>query len=110
MLLEPLRDKLYAGFQTEAEEKADVDIDWLNRLKSELLNVYANLVVELGNTRITGRDLALLKRGDVILLDKDANDLLLVKVQDIPKFYATPGKIGETMAVQIAGVMDKQLY
>jgi len=108
MLLEPLRDKLYATFQTE--EKVDVDMDWLNRLKEELLRVYADLVVELGSTRITGRDLALLKVGDVILLDKNANDLLLVKVQNIPKFYAKLGKVGEIMAAQIAGFVDKQLY
>ncbi|MEA3223923.1 MAG: flagellar motor switch protein FliM [Thermodesulfobacteriota bacterium] len=105
MILEPLREKLYATFQTE--EKVDVDTDWLSRLKEELLKVYADLVVELGSTRVTGRDLALLKAGDVILLDKDVDDLLLVKVQSIPKFYAKLGKVGETMAVQMAGVVNK---
>jgi flagellar motor switch protein FliM len=108
MLLEPVKDKLSATFQTE--EKVDIDTDWLNRLKEELLKVYADLVVELGSTRITGRDLTLLKVGDVIRLDKNANDLLSVKVQDIPKFYAKPGKVGEIMAVQIARFVDKQLY
>lgn len=108
MLLEPIRDKLYATFQTE--EKVDVDTDWLNRLKEELLRVYADLVVELGSARITGRELTLLKVGDVIRLDKNVNDLLLVKIQDIPKFYAKLGKVGEIMAVQIAMFVDKQSY
>ncbi len=108
MLIEPIRDRLYSSFH--AEEKVSVDTAWTNRFKHELLNVYLNIAVELGHTRISSRELSELKAGDVIVLDEDQTDPLLVKAQGLPKFYGRPGKIRETMAVEVVGVVDKQLY
>jgi len=108
MLIEPIRDRLYASFHSE--EKANVDTTWVNRLKNELMGVYVDLAVEMGKTSITSRELASLRPGNVLVLDKDVNDSLIVKVQDLPKFYAKPGKIKDNMAVDIVATADKQLY
>lgn len=108
MLIEPIRDRLYAGFHTE--EKMSVDTTWVNRLKHELLGVNVDLSVELGKTSITSRDLSSLKAGDVLVLEKDISDVMTVMVQDLPKFIARPGKIKDNLAIDIVGLIDRQLY
>ena len=108
MLIEPIRDRLYASFQTE--DKGEIDASWLERFKDELMGVNLDISVELGNTSITGRELTSLKPGDVMVLDKDIDGLLMVKVQGVPKFYARPGKVRETMAVEVEGIIEKPLY
>lgn len=108
MLIEPIRDRLYASFHTE--EKASVDTAWVNRFKHELLGVYVDLSVELGRTSITSRELVSLKKGDVLVLEKDVSDTLTVMVEDLPKYYARPGKIKDSLAIDIVGMFDRQLY
>lgn len=108
MLIEPIRDRLYASFHSE--EKVSVDTNWLNRFKQELMSVPVEVAVELGTTNITGRDLASLKTGDVIILDKDVGEALLVTVQGLPKYYALPGKIKDNMAVEVRKIMERDAY
>ncbi|HVN70563.1 MAG TPA: flagellar motor switch protein FliM, partial [Desulfomonilia bacterium] len=96
MLIEPIRDRLYATFHSE--EKMSVDRTWVNRLKVELLGVYVDVDVELGRAQISPRDLSSLKPGNIIVLEKDINEPLMVKVQNLPKFYAKPGKIKDNLA------------
>ncbi|HPR54631.1 MAG TPA: flagellar motor switch protein FliM [Deltaproteobacteria bacterium] len=108
MLIEPIRDRLYATFHSE--EKTSVDGAWVNRLKLELLGVYVDVDVELGRTMISPRDLASLRPGNVVLLDKDINDPLVVNVQNLPKFFAHPGKVKDSLAIDIVNSIDRKLY
>lgn len=108
MLIEPIRDRLYASFH--AEEKTSVDSAWINRFKNELMGVYVDVSVELGKTSISSRELASLKKGDVLVLEKDVTDDLIVMVQNLPKYYARPGKLKDNMAVDIVSPADRQLY
>ncbi len=107
-LIEPIRDRLYASFH--AEEKTNVDSAWVSRFKNELMGVNVDISVELGKTSITSRELVSLKAGDILVLDKDVQDELIVSVQDLPKYYARPGKIKDTLAVDIVSVVDRQYY
>jgi flagellar motor switch protein FliM len=109
MLIEPIRDRLYAGFHTE-EKSSSVDSAWVSRFKHELLGVNVDLSVELGKTSITSRELVGLKVGDILVLEKDVSDLLTVNVQELPKYIARPGKVKENMAIDIVGLLDRQLY
>lgn len=108
MLIEPIRERLYASFHTE--EKTNIDTAWVSRFKHELMGVYVDLSVELGKTSITSRELVSLKKGDILVLEKDVADEMIVKVQGLPKYYARPGKIKENLAVDIVSLADKQLY
>jgi flagellar motor switch protein FliM len=108
MLIEPIRDRLYATFHSE--EKASVDRSWVDRLKGELMGVYVDVDVELGRIRITPRELSSLMAGNVLVLDKDVSDPLVVKVQNLPKFLARPGKIKDNLAVDIMTAFDRKLY
>jgi flagellar motor switch protein FliM len=108
MLIEPFRDRLYATFHSE--EKASVDRSWVDRLKGELMGVYVDVDVELGRIMITPRELSSLMAGNVLVLDKDVSDPLVVKVQNLPKFLARPGKIKDNLAVDIMTAFDRKLY
>ena len=108
MLIEPIRDRLYASFHTE--EKTNIDSAWVSRFKHELMGVYVDLSVELGKASITSRELVSLKKGDILVLEKDVADEMVVMVQNLPKYYARPGKIKDNLAVDIVSLVDKQLY
>jgi len=86
--IEPIRSKLYANFQSDQPE---VDVEWLERLRKRLHEIDVELLVELGRTMITGRELLNLEVGDVIMLDHEVHKPLTVKVQGIPKLRAMPG-------------------
>jgi flagellar motor switch protein FliM len=108
MLIEPIRDRLYATFHSE--EKMSVDNEWVGRLKGELLGVYVDVDVEIGKAMISPRDLASLKPGNVLVLDKDISEPLVVKVQNLPKFMAKPGRIKDCLAVDVISTMDRKLF
>ncbi len=108
MLIEPIRDRLYATFHSE--EKAAVDTAWVNRLKQELMGIYVDLEVELGRARLSPRELSSLKPGNVVVLDKDLTEPLVVNVQKLPKFYARAGKVKDNLAIDIVSAIDRKLY
>lgn len=101
--IEPIRSKLYATYQSD---QLEVDTEWANRFKKRLAEVAVELLVELGNTTIKGRDLLNIEVGDVIMLDKDANEPLTVKVQGIPKFKAHPGLSRGNQAFQVCDFIN----
>lgn len=102
--LEPIRDKLQAGFQSE---QLEVDKVWAERFKQNLSLSKVDLVVELGKTNIKSRDVVELKKGDVIPLDKYASDPLFVLVEGMPKFMCVPGIFKGSQAVQISHIIGR---
>ncbi len=87
-LVEPLRNKLYTGFQSE---RLEVDVIWLQRLVERLLRVDVGLSVVLGTAEITSRRLVALKVGDVIPLRQDVSELMQVYIEGRLKFRALAG-------------------
>jgi len=87
-LVEPLRNKLYTGFQSE---RLEVDVTWLRRLVSRLLRVDVGLSSILGTTEITARKLVGLKVGDVIPLRQDISELMQVYIEGRLKYRALAG-------------------
>ena len=97
--LEPVREKLQAGYQSEEME---VDKVWANRFKECLMLSKAEILVQLGNTQISGKDLINLRQGDVIRLDQYATDAFPVFVEGVLKYKGCPGLYKGNQAVQIA--------
>jgi flagellar motor switch protein FliM len=87
-MIEPIRSKLNAGFQSDALE---IDQAWQRRLREILQAAVVNFGVELGATEITGERLIHLSAGDVIQLDNDAEQCLTGMVEGIPKFRGFAG-------------------
>ncbi len=96
--IEPIRDKLYATFQSD---QLEVDQEWIARFKKRLKEVEVQILVELGKTKVKGRDLLHLDVGDVLMLDQDVNEPLTVKVEGVPKFKAFAGIFKGNKAFQI---------
>jgi len=87
-MIEPLRNKLTAGFQAETE---DVDYTWVKRMKEIILESSVELQVMLGSTEITGQKLLSMKPGDIIQLDQDAADPITAKIEGFDKITGFAG-------------------
>ncbi|MGC8554849.1 MAG: flagellar motor switch protein FliM [Candidatus Acidulodesulfobacterium sp.] len=97
-MIEPIKEKLYSGFQSE---QLEVDHRWIERFKERLKESELNIRVDVGKTSINSRDFLKIKKGDVIVLDKRIEDPLVVDIENLPKFIAYPGKINNNFAVKI---------
>ena len=104
--VEPIRSKLYAGFQSD---QLEVDHEWMRRFRVQLREAEVELTVELGRTEIRSGDLLKLKVGDVLTLDKDVSDYLVAMVEGVPKFKGRPGIYRGAKAFRVEGVAEKQL-
>ncbi|NUP88742.1 MAG: flagellar motor switch protein FliM [Candidatus Sumerlaeia bacterium] len=96
--LEPIRDRLRAGFQSE---HVDFDSTWIERLKHQIGEIRVNMRVVLGETEVTGRELSRMKPGDILMLGKDCAEPVTVYVENSPKFLGRVGVHRGSRAVQI---------
>jgi flagellar motor switch protein FliM len=104
--LEPIREKLQAGYQSE---NMDVDKVWANRFKECLMMSNVDVVAELGKAQISCKDLLNLQKGDVIRLDQYATDAFNIFVEGIAKYKVYPGLYKGNHACQIAKLItDKE--
>ncbi|MCF6353542.1 MAG: flagellar motor switch protein FliM [Candidatus Polarisedimenticolaceae bacterium] len=85
-MLEPIRELLDAGIQSDRGERDD---RWAIALKEQFLESEVELVSMLGQAEISMKDLAALKAGDIIPMD--IPDLLDVCAADVPIFKGQLG-------------------
>ncbi|MEW5724259.1 MAG: flagellar motor switch protein FliM [Thermodesulfobacteriota bacterium] len=97
--VEPIRSKLYAGFQSD---QLEVDHEWINRFIDQVRQATVSLTVELGRARISGKDLVGLKNGDIMMLDQDVSEPLTVFVEGVPKFKGFAGLCRGNKALQVS--------
>ncbi|WP_409294369.1 flagellar motor switch protein FliM [Peribacillus sp. SCS-26] len=105
VVLEPIMPKLSVHYwmQTAQKERLPQEVEVLeNRIKRAELPV----VAELGTTEISIQDFMSLDTGDVIELNQLIHSPLTIKVGDIPKFIAQPGKASKRLAVQILDKLE----
>ncbi len=96
--LEPIKSKLSVGFQSE---QLEVDFIWINRIKEQIMQTQANILIKLGEADISVHDLMDLTPGDIIQLSSDATLPLNVLVEGIPKFKAVAGVLRGNRAIKI---------
>ncbi len=104
-LLEPVREKLQAGFQSDTLE---VDTVWANRFKENLMASKVDILIELGRADISAKDVVDLQKGDVILLDQFAVDPLKIYVEGMLKFGGFPGVHKGNQAVKVTELYEKK--
>lgn len=97
--LEPIKDKMRAGFQSESFE---VDLQWMRRFEERLKETVVEVVVRLGSATITSRDLINLQVGDVITLNEDISKPADVYVERILKLNGRTGSYKGNQAVQVS--------
>ncbi|SDK54987.1 flagellar motor switch protein FliM [Maridesulfovibrio ferrireducens] len=104
--LEPIRSKLHASFQSE---RLEIDHVWVSRFKERLLETPVELVVRLGRTKITGRQLVNLEEGDLLLLNTDEEDMIECEVEGVLKYYGIPGRVKANRALQITKAIEPKM-
>lgn len=100
--IEPIRNKLIASYQSD---QLEIDSAWTARMRKRLVEVPVDVRVELGRTHLKGSELLNMEPGDVIMLENDISKPLIVKIQGVPKFMATPGICRGNVAFQVADEM-----
>ncbi|MDR1051398.1 MAG: flagellar motor switch protein FliM [Deltaproteobacteria bacterium] len=96
--IEPIRSKLYAGFQSD---QLEVDTAWINRFIERVREAEVTMKVDLGKSRITAEELMNLTEGDIIMLNHDVKEPLDVLVEGVPKFKVFIGTSRGQKAVRI---------
>lgn len=100
VVLEPIIPKLSVHYwmQNKKKERLPEEVEVLEkRIKDAELPIIA----ELGETDISIQDFLLLDIGDVIQLNKTIEEPLSIKIGEVPKYVAQPGKVGKKLAIQI---------
>jgi flagellar motor switch protein FliM len=105
--IEPIRSKLYAGFQSD---QLEVDTAWITRFIERVREAEISMVVELGRSSITAEELMNLAPGDVIMLNHDVREPLDVQVEGVPKFKAFLGSSRGQKAVRIESDIAPRLW
>ncbi len=101
-MIEPVKEKLYSGIQTD---KFEVDHRWIENLKEILMDSYVEVVAEIGSVELTCRELIKLDVGSVINVGKSVSDGIPVKVEGLRKFVGYPGYSRGNQAVKITNVL-----
>ncbi|MBW2367107.1 MAG: flagellar motor switch protein FliM [Deltaproteobacteria bacterium] len=104
-MIEPIRNKLSSGFQSDALE---IDRTWRSRMESIIRASLIDVSVELGKTEISGERLINLKKGDIIQLEKDAESSLIGYVEGIAKVSGYAGVQRGYQALQIESHIDRE--
>lgn len=102
--IEPIKQKLNATFQSEADNK---DRHWTMVLSEHLQAVGAEVVVRLGETEITVADLVNLQVGDIIPLGQNADGELDMLLEGVPKFKCLFGVSRGNRAIQVTRAMGE---
>jgi flagellar motor switch protein FliM len=101
--LEPIKEKLNAGFQPDGDRFEKV---WTSQLRDHLSETQLNCRVDLGETSLTVGDLVNLNVGDVIPLTQDADGELNLCIENTPKFKCRFGVSRGNRAIQVTRSID----
>lgn len=94
-MLEPIREVLDAGVQSDRSER---DERWIVALREEMQSAQVELSVNLGTAELPLRDMLTLKAGDIIPFDLPP--LVTVRAEEVPVFRGMYGTAGGHAAVQ----------
>ncbi|MGQ8366400.1 flagellar motor switch protein FliM [Glaciecola sp. 1036] len=95
-MLEPIREMLDAGVQTDKE---DTDFRWSKALRDEIMDVKVDMSVHFMDLDVTLDDLIHYKDGDIIPINMP--ETVTVSVEDLPTFRAKLGQSRDAIALKI---------
>jgi len=101
-MLEPIRDLLDAGVQSDRAERDD---RWISALKEEVKSAEVTLTCELAETTLTLSEILDLKEGDIIPVNYP--DKITVVAEDVPVFRGTYGVHKGSKAVKIIEMVER---
>ena len=95
-MIEPIREVLDAGVQSDID---DIDERWVNALQEDIKEVNVPINTTVCRRRISLREIAKLKAGDIIPVD--IPEYLTVTANGVPVFKATMGTRDGKLALRI---------
>ena len=101
-MLEPIRDLLDAGVQSDTE---DTDQRWCQALEDEIMDVEVELTGKLLEKELPLKDLIDLKAGDIIPVNLPES--LLICVEELPSYRATLGQSNDNLAFKIIEKLER---
>ncbi|MEM9102086.1 MAG: flagellar motor switch protein FliM [Pseudomonadota bacterium] len=102
-MLEPIRDKLDAGVQSDRD---DVDERWILALREEVMAVEVPIEAKLTEASIPMRKVSELKKGDIIPIEMP--DYVVVFAGGLPAFRANVGVSRGNTAIKILEEIDRE--
>ena len=101
-MLEPIRELLDAGIQSD---KSDTDDRWSSALSNEIKTADVEISSVMANVTLSLRDVMKLKEGDIIPIE--LKDMVNVYAEEIPVFKAHHGIHNAKYAVKIMEKMER---
>lgn len=102
-MLEPIREKLDAGVQSDRD---DVDERWITALRDEVMAVEVPLEVYLTQAKMSLRKVMEMKENDIIPIEMPDN--VIVSAGGLPAFRGTHGSSRGNIAVKIDSEIDRE--
>jgi flagellar motor switch protein FliM len=103
-MLEPIRDILDAGVQSD---RTDVDDRWITAMREEVKNAEVELSSTLTETELSLREVLRMKAGDIIPIDMPK--LVTLRAEDIPVFRGKLGVSNDMVAIKIVQQAERFL-
>jgi flagellar motor switch protein FliM len=102
--VESIADKLE---QRHYDGHAHVDPAFGGKVQAAVSGVDVELRAEVGSVDIMVSDVLQIQVGDVIRLRRPADKGVVLYAADVPTYVATPGRNGNSRAVQIRGAWER---
>ncbi len=99
--IEPIREKLYGGFQSD---QLDENAKWTERFARQLMECSLAATAEVGSAELTVKDVKDLSVGDIIMLNRGVNDDFELKVEGLTIFRGQPGLHNGNVAIQVTSI------
>ncbi len=101
-MLEPIREKLDAGVQTDRD---DVDHRWRQSLREEVMAVDIDIDAKMIEKQITVNDILSMQAGDIIPIEMPED--IIVNVGGLPSFRADYGVSRGHAALKVTEMIDR---
>ena len=101
-MLEPIRDMLDAGVQSD---RTDVDDRWIGAMREEVKNAEVELSSTLAEATLSLRDVMRMKPGDIVPFEMPA--MVTLRAEDIPVFRGQLGVSNNQMAIKILKQVER---
>jgi flagellar motor switch protein FliM len=101
--LRPIENQLAS---TVVGVKREMSSPWESLMLQHVEDTQVELIVELGRSQMTLRQLLDLKAGELVRLDKEPGGALEVRVSGEPKYHARPVVHHGNMAIEVLGVLS----
>lgn len=102
-MLEPIRDVLDSGLQTDVDE---VDERWISSLREDVMDARVSLDCTVARKTISVRDILEMESGDIIPIEMPED--LIVKANGIPVFKTQLGQSRGNLALKVMEKVNLQ--